>query len=323
MTNYPTSDTQCYDNTKVSAYETCPRYYFIRHVLHWRSEGTGAALVFGLSWHDGQDIVWAHAKKYNPQELTFLAHEAFKNTWQANGFPVVPSLSDQVDQLRNPGIAGEMFSEYITARWRMLQTCEVEGIETPFAFPMPYLDDCWYIGRLDKVVKYNGQRVTLEHKTTALYATIGNFRQDYIDSWYMASQLMGYQVGATLHYGDTDAVWVDAALVHKKIHNAFKFIPVSFNEEILREWISSTAEWIRVIRDEERMFEGVKELTPRMFKKNLQSCYGKYGACPFIDICRTCADPSKLPGPPPGFVVERWEPFNVLGLNKIVETDNA
>ena len=56
-----------------------------------------------------------------------------------------------------------------------------------------------------------------------------------------------------------------------------------------------------------------------MIPKTAESCFGKYGACPFLDICRSIPDPSQLEEVPGGYIKEFWEPFDVLGLDKIVK----
>jgi len=333
MILFPQTDNKCYDNTRISQYKTCPRSYFIRHVLGWRSEGTGLALIFGLSWHDAQDIVWGQAKKNNPftdkpHDPSSLAEFAFLNfqqTWEENGMPANPSF-DWNNQYapRTPSIAREMLHAYTTARWNMLQEAVVFAIEQPFAVPIPGMPGHWYIGRLDKGVEFNSQRLILEHKTTTAYATIGNFRTDYVDSWYMSSQVKGYEFGGNLFYGDVNAVWVDAALVHKKIHDAFKFIPVAHSFPLVEEWLLGTKKWIAEISEEEENYRAKGSLDPTMFKKNEESCFGKYGPCPYIDICRSVADPSALDSVPGGYVYEKWEPFSILGLDKMVkETENG
>lgn len=316
----PNATSKCYDNTRISTYKTCPRSYFIRHVLGWRPEGTGIPLVFGLSWHDGQDEVWEYAKEDSPAQLADRAFEKWKETWSDWGLSPSMSLHDaEYYAPRTPGTAREMYHHYVSERWRMLQESEVIAIEQPFAVPMPDMDNHWYIGRLDKTVDYNAQLLILEHKTTTAYATSGMFRSDYIDSWFSSSQVKGYQFGGGLYYPGLQGVWVDAALVHKKIHNAFRFIPVSHNFTLLEEWIGGTKQWVADISAEEEAYKEAGELKPGMFKKNEESCFGKYGSCPFLDICRTTPDPSKCEEPPPGFVHEPWEPFSILGLDKLVQ----
>lgn len=323
---FPTTEqkNKCYDNTRISAYKTCPRSYFIRHQLGWKPTGTGLALIFGLSWHDAQDIVWEYGKKFPPGDLAAVAFEAFKKTWQENGQPLdIPLESEHYYLPRTPSIAYEMLYEYCHTRERMLNEADIVAIEQPFAVPIPGMPGHWYIGRLDKVVDYNVQRVILEHKTTTAYATVGNFRTDYVESWFMAAQIKGYQFGGGLFYGNINSVWVDAALVHKKIHDAFKFIPVSHQFPLLQEWIEGTKAWVKTMSEEEDRYREVGQLTPGMFKKNEESCFGKFGACPYIDICRTIPDPSQLEEPPAGYVEEHWEPFSILGLDKIVSEIKA
>lgn len=320
--NAPTREQKmrCYDNTRISDYKTCPRLFFIRHIMGWRPVGTGIALVFGSSWHDAQDIVWGQARNYKPNDLTELAALSFEATWKENNLPIDIPLEQENRYLpRTPGIAREMLYNYIMARHKMLTGCEVVAIEHPFAVPVPGLDDCWYIGRLDKVVDYNGQRLIIEHKSTTAYAIQGNFREDYVASWFMSAQVKGYQFGGSLYYGNVNAVWVDAALVHRKVHNAFKFIPVAHNYTLLAEWLGGTTQWIKQIIAEQEKFEEVNELQPGMFKKNEESCFGKYGPCQFIDICRSIADPSKLDQAPAGFVHEPWEPFDILKMEKLLK----
>lgn len=322
MTTFPTKEQEnkCYDNTKISAYKVCPRSYFLRHVMGIRPTGTGIALIFGLSWHDAQDIVWAHAKKFSPDDLAELSFMAFQKTWEENNLPVdIPLEMEQMYLPRTPSIAKEMLYNYIDKRWDMLQSCDVIAVEQPFAVPIPGMSGHWYIGRLDKTIDFNAQRLVIEHKTTTAYATQGNFRTDYVDSWFMSAQCKGYQFGAGLFFSNVDGVWVDAALVHKKVHDAFKFIPISHNFTLLQEWIEGTKSWVDQISREETLFQIEGRLTPGMFKKNEESCFGKYGPCPFIDICRSVADPSTLPEVPGGFVHDPWEPFDILGLNKLVK----
>ena len=320
----PNATSRCFDNTKLSGYKNCPRYHFIRQVLGWkRSSMEGApALVFGGAWHNGQDAIWEHAKKLNPQELAQLAQLKFLEKWEEEGFN--PDMGmEELEHLgaRTPMVAFEMYGHYIDARWKMLQGCEVLAIEQPFAVPLPGLTDFWYVGRLDKVIEWNGQRLVLEHKTTTAYATVGNFRTEYVDSWYSDSQEKGYQFGAGLYFGQMDGVWVDAALVHKKVHNAFKLIPVAHSEPLLVEWIYDAVEWTKRVAAEEDAFKECGHLKPGLFPKNEGSCFGKYGACAFIDLCRTVADPSRLDGPPDGFEVSPWDPFDVLKLDKIINKE--
>lgn len=318
-----TNSSICYDNTRLSAYKECPRQYFLRHVLGWTVDygRTATPLIFGGAWHEGLDVIWKHAKspKVNLNILTELASDQFNKYWTANGFPDTPSAIEAENLApRTPMIAKEMYYNYARSRWDFLQKMELIAIEQPFAVPLPRLENTWYVGRLDKVFEFNGQRLVGEHKSTTAYAIQGNFRQDYVDSWYASSQVKGYQFGASIYFNGVDGVWVDAALVHKKVHDAFKFIPVSHHEELLHEWLHVTETWATMVTEATRQFtSGIP--VAKCFPKNEDSCFGKYGTCPFLDICRTIPDPTNLDGPPVGFKQEKWEPFSILKLDKLIQ----
>lgn len=317
--NLPAATSQCFDNTRMSAYKFCPRSFMLRHVMHWTKVGTGSALVFGSSWHAGMDVMWKVGKQFGALDLAHLAYDGFMEKWVEEGYPAEVSFEMQEQYgMRTPGVAKEMFHNYAKERVRVLNEADVLAIEQPFAVPIPGLPDVWYIGKLDKVIKWNVNKVVLEHKTTSAYRVDGGFDPAWSDSWFSSSQVKGYEFGAGLYFPGLDGVWVDGALVHKKVHDKFKFIAIKHPVPLLVEWLEDTKNWIERINKDKADLEANGRLTAGCFPKNEESCFGKYGACPFLDICRHVTDPTQLDGPPAGYKEEVWEPFSVLGLDKLV-----
>jgi len=308
-----------YDNTMLSTYKECPRRYFMRHVLNWRGDGVALPLVFGLSWHSAMDVVWQHYGKVPTQELVQLAMASFLETWEGEGLPTEMTV-EQIERFapRTPSIAAEMLHQYIEKRANILGG-KLIAIEQPFAVPIPGTEHTWYIGRLDKVTQLEGI-TAIEHKTTTAYKKDGGFQYNYIQGWYSDSQVKGYQFGGGLYFPGLTQVWVDAALVHKTVHDAFRFVPVAHNSELLKEWIDDTREWInRVELDTQAYKAAGGRLAPGVFPKNEQSCMGKYGPCSFLDICVTTPRPELLDAPPERYKEEKWQPFETLGLSKLIE----
>ena len=311
------------DNTMIADYKSCPRKYFIRHILGWTIDaGTKApALVFGSSWHAGMDAMWALGNTESLPNLVAAAMANFKETWEEEGYIYDMSLEQQEElKARTPGIAGEMYYNYATQRERMLKESTVLAIEKPIALPFPHLTDIWYVGKLDKVVEYNGIHI-LEHKTTTAYSIKQTFQPDYIESWNCASQVKGYQLIGSVYFPGLQDVWVDASLVHKKIHDAFRFVPVSHSWPLLEEWILDTTQWVVRMTTDEQKYKEAQDLSTGAFPRNEDSCFGKYSRCPFLNICSTCADPTKLDEPPAGYKLERWEPFDTLGLDRLINDE--
>lgn len=317
------------DNTILSSYKECPRKYFLRHVKNWRGEGIALPLAFGLGWHAAMDIVWQYYHKCSLPELMELAAGAFDDTWEGEGLPRSLSMEElERYGARTPMVAREMLSAYVAKREKMLKESELIAAEQPFAVPLP-LDkegsgpDVWYAGRFDKVIRTT-RLIPLEHKTTTEYKKDGGFRSQYVESWNLDSQIMGYIYGASLYYGEhVNEVWVDAALVHKQVHDAFRFIPVAHGWDILASWIEDTKEWVRRIQVDEAKFAAAGELAPGVFPKQQGSCQGKYGACPYVNICRATPNPDKLSEAPAGYAEEKWEPFEVLKLQQLLDKEKA
>lgn len=325
-----------YDNTRVSCMKTCPRKYYFRHRRDWVREGKKAALTFGLAWHAAMDVVWDQAKSsLSDLSLAQLAMISFMQTWTDEGFPSQEEWSPELDTYyapRTPGIAHEMLIAYISQRRDFIRDVEVLSIEQPFAVPLD--DSTFYIGRLDKVFRMKGKVIVAEHKTTSLYKKDGPFRDSYLESWSPKGQIDGYIHAIHMLYGEeAHAVWIDAALVHKKIHDGFKFIPVMRQTSQLDAWLYETQHNIMRIEqeieaeedqkdqkllDSSMKLESLKYL--RAWPKNDTSC-DDFAGCSYRELCKMLPNPMNVEEPPLGFKCDHWEPFDVLGIEKLALED--
>lgn len=313
-----------FDNTMLGDYKKCPRYFYLRHRKGWRSQGISAALTFGLSWHSAMDALWQGFGKVPDEQLLEIASFAFNKTWIEEGMPD-PATMDIADTeslgARTPMIAREMLHQYLEKRRPLLEDSTLLFAERPFAVPIFQDDaDIWYIGRMDKGISHGGRQLILEHKTTSEYKKDGGFKTSYVEGWYPNSQCEGYLYGSNMQgLGSFQYVWIDAALVHKKEHGFFKFIPISASFANLDNWLWEVRDWIsRIMEEDRRLAEApTNESTMGAFPRNTDQCNGKYGLCPFLGICRGFNNPAIVQEPPAGYIVDRWEPFNVLGLEKI------
>lgn len=320
--------TRYFDNTRLGSYKECPRKYYFRHVRHWRGSGLAASLGFGLAWHEAMDQVWTGAARgQDPEETHKKAMVAFDLSWSEQGFPSWNDMDLEAEQKlspRTPGVAAEMLHCYIQERWPFLTNkIELLAVERPFCVDLG-IPNVFYVGRRDKDISLEGRIISPEHKTTTAYKKEGGFRNDYLESWSPDSQVDGYIHSGHMDYGKKFwAVWIDAALVHKTVHDKFRFIPVDRMLEHMEGWLSDVKAWIdQVFRDERALERQRQEKSNKgdalnCFRKNTKSCFGKYGACGYVDICRFVSNPETLDEPPEGFIIEKWEPFNILELGKI------
>lgn len=315
-----------FDNTMLASYKRCPREFYLRHVRSWRGGGISPALSFGLSWHEAMDVVWAGINGgSDPRAVLDAAHYAFLEKWKEQGMNPEPDLEEQ-NRLgaRTPMVAREMLYHYIQQRSDFIKNSTLRYIERPFAVPI-FADrsDIWYIGRLDKWVRSDrGDEIIIEHKTTSEYKKEGGFKTTYLEGWSPSSQIEGYIFSGRMQEKKKPPryVWIDAALVHKSVHDKFKFIPISHATGGIESWLWEARDWIMRVESELTRLEESDSDAKHMqaFPRNTDSCSGKYGLCSFINVCRTCHNPAQLKAPPEGFIEEKWEPFDTLGLEAIM-----
>lgn len=318
---------QFYDNTMLSDYKKCPRFFYLRHERGWRPKGTATALIFGLSWHAAMDILWRGAGKFPKEVLIDTAMAAWEEQWVAEGMKPIADLDLQdIEMLgaRTPHTAREMLINYYEQREHFMTSCTLLSAEKPFAVPIYQdRDDVWYIGRRDKDIRMNGDNVVIEHKTTTEYKIDGGFKSQYLESWDPNSQCQGYLYAAKIELGECRYVFVDAALVHKKVHDKFRFIPISATFSNLDNWLWECRDWINRVQSERERLAGQPRDRVIMgaFPKNTESCVGKYGPCSFLSICRGFHNPELLEDAPEGFVRDPWHPFEVLKISELGMTE--
>lgn len=320
-----------YDNTRVSEFKSCPRKYFYRHVMDWKSIGFASPLLFGSAWHAAMDTVWevlAHsdnAQKLGTQDVANAGFSAFMDNWIEGGGPELDDINEDWNWrlgIRNPMNAMEMLYAYVDERRSLFQrdSFELIGIELPFAVPLdPEDDTLFYVGRFDKVFRVKEGVIIGEHKTTSLYAKQGGFRTTFLDSFSPNSQIDGYLHAARMLYGDeVKSCWIDAALVHANVHDAFKIIPVERQFAQLDSWLWEVRCWIDEIEGNWKALNGGSSEAPYMaaFPKNTGACQDFARNCPYIDLCKMWPNPAakELPG---GYENEHWSPFERLGLAAI------
>lgn len=319
------SDLRLYDNTRLSDYRRCPRYYFYRHVMHWKPVGRpSAALVFGSSWHAAMDVVWQMcAEGHATPDVLDAAYEAFCKTWTAEGYPPISemSLEDAQDLgARTPGTAHEMLMAYFEKREKMMRSSKILAVERSFAVPLSSVDPkLFYIGRIDKILEVDSRRVrAIEHKTTTATKKQGQrtkIRPLYMEGYSPNSQVDGYLFAMQLLYPHCKSdVWVDAVMVHK-LDDDCQFIPIDRQIEHLDSWLFDTHSWIKQLETDMELLSscGPEDRYMAAFPKNTGSCFDFNAACPFLKLCKSRPNPKGFEGVPTGYEVSVWDPLDHSG----------
>lgn len=322
------TDLRLFDNTRLSAFRKCPRYFYYRHVRHWEPTFTRIPLDFGGAWHTAMEIVWPAIVKGLPKaQIIEMAYHAFVTEWVARGQPEPKDISYELEKdmsPRTPAVALEMISDYVTERYNRIQDVEIVSIEKAFVVPLdPEDDTLFFIGKLDKVVRERAGRGKIrgiEHKTTTSYKKDGKFKTSFIDSFSPNSQVDGYIYSLHMTYGTENVagVWVDAALVHKT-ETGFLFIPVEKRLEQTNMWLWTARYWIDMIEANTRQLETLSPDDPYMaaFPQRTESCWDFNAPCEHLMTCKSWANPIGK-DPPNGFREHKWDPLEFIDAEPLL-----
>lgn len=316
-----------FDNTRISEFRSCPRKFFFRHVKDWTGSGFSPPLAFGSAWHDAMDSVWTDlggGSSQSDEDVVQNGYAAFVGGWvNNNGTHPDEMGQEEIRRLgaRTPFVGMEMLYEYVLKRRKFLSEIELLSVEQSFAVPLdPNDPDLFYVGRFDKVFLYQGSIIIGEHKTTSLYKANGGFRATFLDQWSPNSQVDGYLHALHILYGEeAKQLWIDGALVHRKHHDEFIFIPVERQFAQLDAWLWETRNWISQIDghwDASRDVGAKENLYMAAFPKNTSACQDFARNCSYIDLCKAWSNPLQRPTPQ-GFIEEAWSPFERLELDTI------
>ena len=285
------------------------------------------------------DMLWGMIAEQGPDthtdDLVKAGFLGFMKTWAESGGPDQDELDDTwMKRLgaRHPMTCYEMLYHYVERRRVFFQSVDIIAIERPFVIPIdPGNPHLFYVGRLDKVVRNRRSKTIdiIEHKTTSWYSKLGVFNQNFLNSFSPNSQIDGYLVGGKSIYGDKlRAVHIDAALVHKKIHDGFEFIPISRATEQLEAWLWEARGTVARMESDEHALIGYRDAVAEdlvvgehsiegflpSYPKDTNRCFDFMTPCSYLDMCRARANPETYLEPPEGFVEDEWIPFEVLGL---------
>lgn len=317
------------DNSRRSDHETCNRYYYWRHVRGLRASGKQAALDFGSCWHEAQDVMWLAVKNMSHlenHEIAQVAHEAFCQKWQGLGHPLVDQMTDDdlkyIYKARHTDTAYFLLLAYIEKRRNFIDSVELIEVEKPFIVPIDNAStETFYIGRMDKIVKWQGRVWVIEHKTTSWGTGKSGINANYIESYSPNSQVDGYAHAAKMIYGDAfKGVLVDIALVIPNNHQHIQFVPIERTFNNLDAWLWELKRQVKLM---EINAEDLKEVHPgdpfmAAYPKNTKNCIQFMHPCPYMDICKAIENPQKEPDRIPlSYVEDHWSPIKDIDLKTL------
>lgn len=302
------------DNSSLELFTTCPRAAYYQLISKRDRRDRGSALAFGTAAH------------------TALAHyyrdDSLSHQWSDNLFEEACALA--VKELRNlPIVEGEHRTPdalvglmrayrkaYPRETWTILD--DIFGqrfVEQPFAVTLGTIDlpaplynkytsvIVEWTGRIDLVVREpgpDGRTLVVDHKTTSM------FGPKWFDEFKNSSQMTGYAWAVQrLLEQPVYGVLINALICRRPTKTGTQFECgrqiIAIPQWRIAEWQSDT---LAVVAD------FLAHCHRNYFPMHTKWCVGKYGHCPFFDVCTV--EPSARPATLMSsmFQPATWSPLN-------------
>lgn len=280
------------DNS-LGVFQSCNRaaQYYIQQCR--RSSKSGAALSYGDAWHKFQEI--RTRCKSNDEQLWNLVSQVISKHFEDN--PVDPDewrtgeyllecakkyhkqyTPELLETVKTP--SGELMCE-LTFNLP-LGTIEVNGTmyldRKPPSGPTDYVRTIFveWNGRIDDIINLDGMYWVRDYKTTSMGGPT------YFEEFKMAGQPVGYAWAAKTLAPQLpiSGFMLDCAIMRKPTKTGkgaeFQRQRYPYSDEKLNEWQCNTMSLIG---------DMVANFRANDFPMRTKSCVGKYGKCPYFDVC--------------------------------------
>ena len=308
------------DNSSTEKQNTCPRsaeYYLVRR----RERFASSALIFGGAVHEGLENYYLGKGKEG-------IHQSIYDYFEKNP----PAFSDY----RTADRACELLDKYAKnypPSQEPFQIHVVDGkpcIEKPFRVPIgsqeikkrvpwsehmlvedgektkaTYIDTVHFMwtGKIDMVVKdHQGKTWILDHKTTSIAGP--TFYQNFT----LAQQMMGYTYATNYIYpefGRCEGLFLNALICRKPTKTGTGF---AFDRQQFHYSDEHIAEWKRDVMSIASGF--LSHLVEGYFPKVTAWCMGKYGKCPYFDVCSLSPDTRNVLLNSDNYAPVTWSPLD-------------
>lgn len=308
------SKPDCYiyriDNSTLEKWQTCPRAAE-QYIINGREKPGSPALNFGSGAHVGwevlgrgglNDVALQAAKEAvtehfltNPQpegEYRTLEYcvdmlEKYVKKWSLSRCSVVEHDGTKLVEFPFSLCIGEIEVNtdlaYTASQLLGKQACEDNRKNEGEQLYVKRLYFFWS-GKVDQIVEFDDRRWVMDHKTTSMGGA--TFYADF----ELSQQTIGYVWAARQMFDfEIEGFLLDAAFC-RRVTKTGKGLEFDRQFFTYSEW--HLQEWMDDIKSQIGSF--IDQLVAGYFPKKTKWCMGKYGACPYHDVCTLPPDQRKV-----------------------------
>lgn len=297
------------DSSKLSDdFMTCPRMFFYRDVLGWRSTAPNNHLIFGEAWHEAQEHLLINGyKEIEDAMMLFMAKYR-------------EELGPETDDLfapKTPAKAEAALKEYAREYGNDLLKWDVLYTEIAGSVMISPTDIMYF--RMDSILRErdSGKYLSLDHKTGSRKGS------SWTDKWALAMAIGLYTHVLYCLYpkDEVKGVQIRGTFFYKSKPVEFEDVPCWKSPNQMDTWLWNTNWWYNLLKHNFELLSECSDSDDVMmaFPMNCESCT-KYFGCAYHDFCTAWPNPlQKCDQPPLGFKQEFWNPLEKESTHKMEE----
>lgn len=285
------------DSSKLTEFMDCPRKYFYRHVLGWKSTAPNNHLIFGQAWHNAMEhLLLTSYDQVDEALMMFLAE--YRQTFGPE--------TDELFVPKTPSKADEAIKVYAQQFRSDLSDFKVLYTEIAGSVMINEHDVMHF--RMDTILedKDTGKKWSLDHKTGQRKG------RTWTDKWLLstAAGLYTHVLYCLYPREQVKGVKYRGTFFYKSKGPEFEEVPCWLTLPQMQNWLWTTNYWFNMLRSNYELLSQCNDEEEVMmcFPMNTESCT-KYFGCAYHDFCTAWQNPlKKCEHPPMGFEVGFWNP---------------
>lgn len=291
------------DSSKVKDVLRCPRYFFYSHILGWKSDIPSNHLVFGESWHlPMEHLLLNDYSGKSVMEGYNLFEQCYRRTFGPE--------TDELFGGKTPFNAFNALAVYTKHHEIKHDHENYEVLHTEIGGKVSISETRSLYYKMDSIIrnKKTGEYGSLEHKT-------GSGVWLWADQWPLS-----FQVGTYTHVLNclfkselVEGVTINGTIFLKRKKEPYEFlrIPIPRTTNQMSVWFETANYYVSFIENhiDILMNQSEEDSILLAFPLNPESCLKWGRVCEYQDFCLAWKNPlQRCFEPPPGFVVEFWDP---------------
>ena len=297
------------DNTQLSAFMRCPRYYYYAHVEHLAPARLPEPLGFGLALARGQEV-W-HAERARGAEFLPALRKAIREACIVARDPEwAPEDADDASPWLFSSYTRSLETLLRTLVWyadryredafRVLVAPHTNKPAVELSFSLDLSPSLVFCGHMDRVGEFGGSVLVGECKHTT-----GNIGAFYFGSFQHDAQTTGYVWAAKALGLPAVGVVLDASQVAVSFSRFHRDL-IHKSEAQLQSWYDT----IQIVAQEIQTRLESTPYTMHAFRKNYSACYAR-GPCPYLPLCSAPSEDIRRAEIATSFTPRHWDPLQI------------